>query len=250
MNSKAGYDEFALFELGKGHNLAHATDDDGLPMEFDMLDLVYARSDKWKKQGAAFYEARRILVYLLNQFGITPEFRPIESEEDYPVVKPYDHTRSAKVFVMGTDLPLGMIGEYKAGVRRALKLPTHSAGFGIGLSQLMQAAQNHDTIPWYMPISKFPRITQDVTLKVPADTAFQPFFFFLKQQCKQLAGEQVETRLHAKDIYQSTDDTEHKQCTFRLVIANYQRTLTDQEVNQLLESVASAAKDKFGAERV
>lgn len=249
-NIKAGYDQFALFEMGKGHNLAHATDDDGLPIEFEMLDLVYAASNKAAKPGAAFYEARRQLVYLLNQFGITPEFRPIDTEEDYVVAKPYDHTRSAKVFVMGTELPLGMVGEYKAIVRRALKLPVHTAGFGIGLIQLAEAIKEHESIPWYVPLPKFPRVTQDITFKVPAGVLFQPFFFFLKQQCKELKPEQTYAALYAMDNYQSADDATHKQVTFRLQIASYERTMTDAEVNKLLDAVAAAAKDKFGAEKV
>jgi phenylalanyl-tRNA synthetase beta subunit len=52
------------------------------------------------------------------------------------------------------------------------------------------------------------------------------------------------------DIYQRQEDQDHKQITLRLSIASYERTLTDQEVNQLLETAAQLAKDQLGAERI
>jgi phenylalanyl-tRNA synthetase beta subunit len=52
------------------------------------------------------------------------------------------------------------------------------------------------------------------------------------------------------DIYQRPDDTDHKQITLRLSLASYDRTLTDTEVNDLLDKVAEAAKTDFQAERL
>ena len=49
------------------------------------------------------------------------------------------------------------------------------------------------------------------------------------------------------DIYKRSEDGAHKQITFRLSIASYERTLTDNEVNKLLDEVAEAAKEQFGA---
>jgi len=248
-NLKAGYHEFALFELGKSHN-KEQTDDEGLPVEFEMLELVYARSDKLQKPGAAFYEARRFLRRLANQFGIELEYRPIAQEEDYQVAKPYDHTRSAQVFVKGTNLALGMVGEYKANVLRAFKLPKHTAGFGIGLAQLMQAAKEHETIPWYSPLSRFPSVTQDITFKLAADQLWQPFYSFLREQVDTAKPAQSTARISPMDIYQSNEDTAHKQFSFRISIAHFEKTMTDTEVNKLLEVVATAAKTAFGAERI
>jgi len=248
MNIKAGYDEFALFELGKGHNLQHATDDNGLPMEFEMLDLVYARSDKHTKPGAAFYEARTFLTNLATELGVELEFRPIEGEEDYPVAKPYDHKRSAKVFVHGTDLPLGMVGEYKASVRKALKLPAHTAGFGVGVAQLQQAMAQSARA--YQPLPRFPKVTQDVTLKVSAAVSYQQLVDFMNTEVMKARPENTLSNLELLDIYQKEGDTEHKQITFRLSIASYERTMTDAEVGKLLDAVSVAAHEKLDAERI
>lgn len=249
MNIKAGYEVFALFEIGKGHNLEHATDDDGLPTEFEMLDLVFAASDKSNRPGAAFYQARKFLSVLANHFGLQLDYRAIESEEDYQVAKPYEHTRSAQVWVKDTDIALGMVGEYKASVRKALKLPVRTAGFSIGLTQLMEAAKN-PTIDWYTPLSRFPRVTQDITLKVAANVRYSPLYHLLNTTAKEMRPEQTTSRLYAMDIYQRPDDPEHKQLTFRLSIASFERTMTDAEVTALLDTIATAAATDFGAERV
>jgi phenylalanyl-tRNA synthetase beta chain len=249
MNIKAGYDEFALYEIGKGHNLAHAVDDDGLPMEFEMLDLVYARSGKVKKAGAAYYEARKFLTDVAAAFGVDLEFRPIGAEENYPVAKPYDHSRSAQVWAKGTDIPLGMVGEYKAAVRRALKLPVQAAGFGIGLNQLQQAVQQ-SVRTRYVPLPRFPKVTQDITLKVNAQLSYQELYDFLRDEIVKAQAEQTFPVLLPHDIYQDKDNITHRQITFRFEIASYERTLTDKEVNGLLDTVAAAAAERFGTERV
>ncbi|HSX05547.1 MAG TPA: phenylalanine--tRNA ligase subunit beta [Candidatus Saccharimonadales bacterium] len=248
LNIKAGYGEFVLFELGKAHNLQHATTDEGLPMEFEMLDLVYARSDKLQKPGAAFYEARAFLTDLAGSLGVALEFRPFETEETYQVVKPYDHTRSAKVFVRGSDIALGMIGEYKASVRRALKLPAHAAGFGVGLMQLQQAIATAGKA--YTPLPRFPKVMQDVTLKAPATLPYAQMFDVLQTELTKQQSDHMLAHLEPLDIYQRAEDADHKQFSFRLTIANYERTLTDAEVAKLLDGLAAAAQKMFSAERI
>jgi phenylalanyl-tRNA synthetase beta subunit len=52
------------------------------------------------------------------------------------------------------------------------------------------------------------------------------------------------------DIYQKDDDLEHKQITLRLTIASYERTLTDTEVNSILDAVAAKAHTALSAERL
>ena len=246
-NIKAGYDKFALFELGKGHNLMHADDDDGLPTEFEMLDLVVTAHDKTKPAGAAYYQARVYLEAVARELGLGLVFEPLTEEQPYPVAQPYDYTRSAKVSVKATGQPLGMVGEYKASVRRNFKLPTYTAGFGVSLQQLLQAAQQAPTA--YEPLPRFPKITQDITLKVPSDLIYKTLFEFLESEIAAASPDNSRLDLSPVDIYQKPEDTAHKHVTLRLTIANYGRTLTDTEVNNLLDTAAGAAREQLGAER-
>lgn len=241
-NIKAGYDEFALFELNKAHNKLHADDDEGLPTEFNMLSLVYASNDKLKKTGAAFYEVRKYLDYLAEKLGVALSYEPVK-ELDYPAFKPFDMSRTAMVKVKDTDVVLGLIGEFKPSVTKALKLPRRSAGFELGTIELMNQASGGS----YKPLPRFPKVSQDITLKVLADTSYQTIYDFMLSNLDQ--PEHTQAQLEPVDIYQGEDATT-KNVTLRFTIASFERTLTDTEVSKLLGSVAEKAKTKLNAERL
>ncbi|HJP96281.1 MAG TPA: phenylalanine--tRNA ligase subunit beta [Candidatus Saccharimonadales bacterium] len=249
MNIKAGHDKFALFEMNKTHNLLQADDDHGLPTEFNMLSLVIATNDKrvQKGQGAAYYEARKYLERLAESLGIAVQFEPITTEPNLPVVRPFDMQRSAIVRVKGTDIYLGIVGEFKASVRKQFKLPTNTAGFEIGLNELQGTAGR---TKGYVQLPRFPKVEQDICLKIPASTQYGDLYNFVWQKLAEVQPENTLPTLSPVDIYQREDDAEHKQITLRLSIASYEKTMTDAEVSKMLDHVAQAAHEAFSAERV
>jgi phenylalanyl-tRNA synthetase beta subunit len=102
----------------------------------------------------------------------------------------------------------------------------------------------------YTKLSRFPSVEQDICLRVASSTAFVAVSQLVWQTLQQAKGEQSYVTSELLDIYQRADDPDHKQITFRLRVASYEKTLTDNEVSLILNSVASAAKEKLGAERV
>jgi phenylalanyl-tRNA synthetase beta chain len=244
-NIKAGYDEFALFELNKGHNLWHKDDDDGVPTEIEFLDFVYASNKR--QPGAPFYQARRYLDALARDLGLELEYKPITEDPQVPVADPYDYSRSAFVSVRGGEF-LGMVGELKAGILQALKLPPQTAAFTVGPQQLLASLGRAQVS--YQPLSKFPKLQQDISLKVNAGLHYQELYDFIWQQLQGAKPADTAVTLEPIDIYQRPDDQAHKQITLRLTIASYKKTLTDSEVNQLLEQVAVIAHKELGAERI
>ncbi len=248
-NAKAGYDEFAIFEMGKAHTQMHKDDgEDGLPLEIEMLSLVYAANDKKvAKPGAAYYEARKFLQQLAKDLGIELVFSAVNDNPDVPPAMPYEFGRSAYVSVANSDIMLGMVGEFNAAVRKSLKLPEHTAGFEIGLEGLL-AAQG--SVKPYAALPRFPKVEQDICLRVTADLAYQELYDLVSQTIDDNRPEQTTSDLSPVDIYQRDDDKDHKQATFRLSIASYQKTMTDTEVSALLDKVAEAAQQKYSAERI
>ncbi len=240
-NIKAGYDEFALFEVGKTHELDQLSEE-GLPVEFEHTGLVVTAADKLKKPGAAYFQAKH---YLESLAGVALEFKPVpEAMQQSAVMQPYDTTRSAAVSVGGDFL--GIIGEFKSSVRRNLKLPAFTAGFEVDttrLGKLLAAGKA------YSPLPRFPKITQDITLKVPTTVGYQQLYDFVMLTLTELRPDETSSLLRPVDIYQPKDDPQHARVTFRLTIASYARTLTDTEVNKLLDQVAAAAHAKLGAQR-
>jgi phenylalanyl-tRNA synthetase beta chain len=243
-NNKAGYDQFALFEIGKTHILGKETD--GLPTEFERLALVFAANKKAAAayHGAAFYEAKRYVMSVLASLGLDTQarFASIDPDNDLPAVAYYEPGRAATIYI--GEHVVGRVGEYKASVRKAFKLPDFVAGFELGLTPLLhlQCAKAYVTLP------RFPSVSQDITLQVSADTSYQQVFDLVQYEL-QIAQPTGGGRasLQPIDIYQDEADTTHTRYTFRVTIANYERTLTDKEVTIVLHAIATAAREQLGA---
>lgn len=250
-NIKAGNEAFALFELNKTHNKLHADDDHGLPTEINMLALVFAANDKAAKGygGAPYYQARKYLDYLADQLGLTFTYTPITDAKsvDFPVMKPYDVSRSALVGVAGTDIVLGSVGEFRAELRSALKLPAFIAGFEIGPLQLQKAVSL--SAASYLPLAKYPRTSQDISFKVSAETSYAAVAEVAEKVLVKASAEHgYEWSLEPLDIYKS--DTGAKHVALRLTLWHFERTLKTAEVSGVLDAVAEAAKKSLKVERL
>jgi len=245
-NLKTGYDRFALYEFGKVHNLMHANDDsDGLPQEFDIAGLVWTTQDKQPAAGAAFYQVRRYLDQLAAAENLELVYKPIAELPDLPIVKPYQADRSAYVHIAGSDEFLGIIGEFTASTRAQFKLPLQTAGFEIDLVVLHKVYRPQSR---YVPASRFPKIEQDLCLKVPAATTYRQVTDLIQGQID--AQDQMRITVEPLDIYQRQDDELHKQITVRLTAVSYAKTLTDAEVSRFLNEITKTATDQLKAERI
>lgn len=243
-NIKTGYNQFALFEIGKTHGLAHQEDEDGLPREFEFTGLVVAAADKLKKSGSAYYDARK---YLEELTGGDIQFDEIGKDmQEFDVVQPYNLERSALVRVKSTGLFMGIIGEFKPGVIRSFKLPHYCAGFEVDTSVLGDALNKSKS---YTTLPKFPKVSQDITLVSPAELKYQELFDFVYAEIKSDKPDHSMFTLIPVDIFQKQEDESHKNITLRLTIASYIKTLTDSEVNGILEKAAASAKSKYSTER-
>lgn len=256
-NVKAGYDEFAIFELGKAHIRSEPDPDEpDVPKEVQALSFVCAAAGKavQNRAGAPFYQAKKYLTSLLAAFDANHfvHFEPLAKADLYKnpwleqMTAPFEPHRSA-VLRDGQGFVWGVVGEFKDSVSKSLKLPEYTAGFELDPLLLLLHGTNTAA---YTPLPKFPKVEQDISLKVPAELAYGELFDFVWQKTEELKPPQTLATLDPLDIYQKEDDKQHKQITLRLTIASYERTLTAEEVNTLLDKVAQAAKEKLGAERV
>ena len=243
-NSKAGHDEFVLFEIGKAHGKSEL-DEDGLPKEFGRIAGVYAAGKKSAKDrtGAAYYVAKRYVEVLCEDRKLTLGSLAEAGYKDHILIQqmiaPFDPERSA-VIHDGSRL-VGVVGEFKASVIKAYKLQEYSAGFELFLSAFEQLPPTN-----YRPLSRFPRVTQDISLKVAEDKRFAELWT--------VAREAIDASEYAIDmapvaIYQPESES-YKTLTLRLAVTSHERTLSDQEVGVVIDAVADAAKQKLNAERI
>lgn len=254
-NIKAGYDRFALFEMNKVHTVAKQ-DEEGLPREFNVVSLVFAANAKAAEEyaGAPYYQARKYLLHLLTELRVagSVHFEPLKDADLKSdvwleqLVAPYEPQRSA-IIRDEKGIAWGVVGEFKPSVRRALKLPDFAAGFEFGPGLVLTHDSSHSS---YVQLPRFPKVEQDICLRVPANLAYQTLFDFAQETLAEVEPENTYAALSPLDIYQRDDNKEHKQITFRYSIASYDKTMTDAEVSHMLDHLAAAAQKAYAAERV
>jgi len=240
-NVKQGYDEFTLFELNAVHNKQDKDEQESaLPRENMQLACVSARADKTvtTQAGAPYFQAKIYLDQLLGAFGHTAEYRPAKA--DATSAQPYALKRCAGVIVK--DRQIGLIGEYKAAVSAAFKLPRFCAGFELDLKALHELVGSAGN---YRQLSRYPAINNDLTLAAPAQLDHQTIKSGLDKLLK-LGG--VEHSLESLDIYQPSDKTKHH--SFRFKMWRNDRTMTQAEANGLIEQAVQKLATKLRVKKI
>ena len=228
-NAKAGYDDFALFELNKTHSKVFGTDEDGLPKEVDLLALVVRRK---VANGSAYYSARKLLDYLGESLGLVFSYTPIEVDPGYDESAPFDYKRSAMVYTGETYI--GIVGEYKATVGKAFKLPEGIAGFELDPRALLRAAEAAGT--GYAPLSRYPSTERDVCYQVTAETQYAAIH---KAAMAAAVSDDVRIDITALDIYQA-EGSATKNVTLRYALTPFAKTLSSDEANALVSAISDS----------
>lgn len=242
-NIKAGHDEFALFEMGKGHIKMHGLGEDGLPEASQFTDIIYAA--KKPGAGAPFYKIRRLVKQLAHDLGAELVFKPIEQERNFPVTAPFDQSRSALVeTVDGTFI--GIVGELKQSVIKNFKLPAYVAAASLdtaGLEVVYAKQGSH-----YQPLSRYPSTSRDISLKVPAQVNYASVYDCIKGVID--SHQELQIVITPISIYQPEDDNSTKTITFNIKFTSLERTLTDKDITPIIEDILAKAGEKFGAAQV
>ena len=241
-NIKAGHDEFALFEMGKGHSKMHGLGEDGLPEASQFTDIVYAA--KKPGAGAPFYKIRRLVEQLARDLGAELVFKPIEQELTLPVAAPFDRSRSALIETTDGTF-IGLVGELKQSVIKNFKLPTYVAAASLDTAGLEAVYAKRDS--HYRPLSRYPSTTRDISLKVPSAVRYQQLLQTLDEAIRTT---DMNVRIEPLTIYQSEHDAAQKTMTWRLTFTSHERTLTDKDIAPVMQQIEQAAKDAWGAEVV
>ncbi len=236
-NAKAGYGSFALFELNKTHSKEYGTDEDGLPNEKDSIALAVSGVS----QGAAYYSAKRLLDYVGGALGIRFDYKTIDTDSADDVLAPFDYKRSATVHVRSTGEYVGVIGEYKATVKKAFKLGNDTAGFELD-PRLLQHA--HETAPLrYAPLGKYPSTERDICFQVSQNVSYAELEVAAHQA---LPDKSITALIQPLDIYQpDTGDT--KNITFRIRLTPHDKTLSGSDVSVIVDDVVQKVTTELDA---
>jgi phenylalanyl-tRNA synthetase beta chain len=229
VNSKAGYDEFALFEMGKAHSKSAISEVDGLPVELSRVALTYTA--KVAQSGAPYYRAKAMVEYLAASLGLEVMFKPLPADMALVVSAPFEPRRSARVIDIKSGQSLGIVGEYKQSVVRNFKLPSYSAGFEL-LPEAIELAMRHVTNA-YRPLSRYPSTERDICFQVDQVVTHAQVVDAAKLALREV---ELETAITTVDIYQP-EVGETKNVTLRIRLAANDRTLTSEEVAVIISKL-------------
>ncbi len=239
-NVKAGHDQFVIFEIGKGHT-KDDLGEDGLPVEYECVAGVVAAK---KADGAAFYQAKRLVTELLDKLGLAAAvtYAPFEPK-GMAAKAAYFAPGRAATFMVG-DEPIGRVGEFLPNVRRTFKLPEYCAGFELNVAKLLKLASAHT----YTPLSRYPYVTQDISLSTPAEVSYGELLQLVQSTLDASKAPDTVSSIKPLTIYQP-DGSDRRTITFRIRIASYDKTLTDTEVNSYLDAIGTATAEQLNATR-
>ena len=236
-NIKAGHDEFVLFEIGKAHGKSEV-DADGLPKEVSRVAGVYAAGKKAgsRRTGAPYFVAKRYVSELFVDPLRYIQFTETEYQDHIlfqQMLAPYDPQRSAIVF--DGDHLVGVVGEFEQDVTKAFKLPEYAAGFELFLSAVEHVQDAH-----YQPLSRFPSVTQDISLKSGSDKQYSEIAGVVAEAISAYDTSEYVISYEPVSIYQP--DAAETTYSFRINVTHMQRTLKDEEVSKIISEIAAQAQ--------
>jgi phenylalanyl-tRNA synthetase beta chain len=235
-NIKAGFDQFAVFEINKFHTKRHDLTEEGVPREFDSLGFVIAA--KKSQDGSAYYGAKQYLDFVADNLGLNFTYTPLESDSDYPVTQPFEPKRSARASDSKTGERIGVIGEFRSSVVKNFKLPEYSAGFEISPRALLKLTTDQESA--YRPLSKYPWTERDICFQVSTDVTYGDVIAAVQSA---LTSSYMQTVISPVDIYRP-DSSQAKNITIRISFVADDHTLTGDEVaaemSRIVDTVVTA----------
>ncbi|WP_336273848.1 phenylalanine--tRNA ligase subunit beta [Vreelandella indica] len=135
--------------------------------------------------------------------------------------------------------PAGWIGTLHPQVRATLGLKMDAVLFEVRLDALSQGR-----VPAFEPLSRFPEVRRDLAFILNESTPVQALLDCAKQQ----AGEYLQD-IKLFDVYSGKGVAEgHKSIALGLTWQHPSRTLNDEEINQLVDSIVTQVRVKLDAE--
>ena len=237
-NIKSGHNEFALFEIGKGHLKSKGLNKEGLPIENNYIDLVY--TSKKDKPGAPFYVAKKIIDNLGKDLGVKFEFEKIVNQIDKQILAPFDIDRSSLIRIDNGDI-LGLVGELKQSVIKNFKLPQYISAASID-TDILQKNISKNIGDSYHPLSKFPSTRRDISIEIDSAVSYKDVLNVVKNSLQKQDDEFISIRL--VDIYRAKDSS-FKTITLNISMTNYNRTLTATDASRIIENINKAVSVKL-----
>ncbi|MDQ0339865.1 phenylalanyl-tRNA synthetase beta chain [Caldalkalibacillus uzonensis] len=224
-----------LFEIGHTF-LTKETHLRELPREKEVVAGVLTglwQSHPWQhvKVPVDFYVAKGVVEGLLHKLGIQGvQFKAVEREHYHP-------GRTAEMVIGGERI--GFVGQIHPHVERQLELNEVYA-FELDIERLFKHLPGQVT---FDPLPKFPSIQRDLAVVVAQEVIAGDLLSTIKD-----AGAPLLKHVHVFDVYTGEGIEAGKQSiAFSLTYLDPERTLTDEEVQEVHQRIVERLAEEWGA---
>lgn len=220
--------DISIFEIGKGFYKKGEVYGEDTKLCALMTGRYSSGLNNFKN--VDFYVIKGVVEEILDYLGYNGRYSFIRKE----MPKEIHPGQSAYINVNGTDV--GIIGKIHPSVTK-----DDVYVFEINLDELFQKKVGKMK---YKEISKYPSISKDIALVVDKDAISQNIEKVIKS-----AGGSLLTNIEVFDVYTGKGiEPDKKSIAYSLTFSDMKKTLTDEEVNSLMEKIIEATSKKCGAE--
>ncbi|TDT38587.1 phenylalanyl-tRNA synthetase beta subunit [Halospina denitrificans] len=219
-----------LFETG----LRFRREADGIAQESMLAGLITgpATPENWvnETRNVDFYDAKGDLESLAGMLGKTLEFEPAQ----HPALHP---GQSARVSADGK--VVGWLGTLHPQLQKMLDLHGRVCLYELSLESVLNGY-----VPHFKVFSKFPEVRRDLAILIGEETGWAA----VEAVARKAAGDAL-TGLRVFDVYQGQHiEKGQKSVALSLYWQHPERTLGDEEVQGLFDTVTQALQNELGAQ--
>ena len=234
--------DFAIYQDGRNYFIEKEADEKNTGVvENRMLAGAMTgdiNNEKWiKKPVLNFYTVKGVVQNLLELLGLENrvQFRPLSTEDGKDFLHP---GKSAKLVMLGKQpLEVGFFGEIHPILKDKEKFQQNVYIFEINLEELLKAV--HLTTVRYKKLSQVPGVQRDLAFIVPENVSHDEIARIIKKSVKSnlFNGEEL------FDVYQGEHIQDgFKSMAFRIKMADNDATLTDETVEEQMNSIRNNLK--------
>lgn len=234
-NNARNMNDISIFEVGRQYYFENGKPKEGNLLACAITGLV--NDTKWqnKKENVDFFYIKGVLESVFESLNIIDKIEFVQAD-DY-LGSDYHNNRSAYIKI--NDELIGIIGQVHPSTQKEYEL-CDTYVFEINLEKLL--AFKTDELR-FTSVSKYPSVTRDIAIVVNENIASKALKDAIK--CK---GKKILKSVDVFDVYKGEHVEENKKSiAFSLLFENPNKTLTDEEVNNVYNSIIKHLEDKFDA---
>lgn len=241
-NFDNGQKNIRLYEIGKTYFIkAPATQKDSGVEENQIVAGIITgdtNNNLWKKNSKPdLYSLKGVMEALFELLGISNRVK-LSPATDCEYLHP---GRSAKVVLLSKNPEtIGYFGEIYPIIKDDMKINQNILLFEINLGKLIQAAPCHTTK--YKPLPQFQEVQRDISFAIEKNISNDDITLAIKK----CSNSKIFKGSNLFDIYEGEHIQEgYKSMAYRITLQNDEATLTDDVIDNEINSIKSGLMKKF-----